>query len=114
MRNRYTLNVYEQNNNLQNFPVKLLLALYHYDQAKDDQQLKQAAMQLKDICHSLPHLQKSLEEVYSETRFMEQPEGYVEDMNHHNHLSVKSLNSDWIFLYELPMVTKILNWLDAD
>lgn len=114
LRNRYTLNVYEQNNNLQNFPVKLLLALYHYDQAKDDQQLKQAAMQLKDICHSLPHLQKSLEEVYSETRFMEQPEGYVEDMNHHNHLSVKSLNSDWIFLYELPMVTKILNWLDAD
>lgn len=114
LRNRYTLNVYEQNNNLQNFPVKLLLALYHYDQAKDDQQLKQTAMQLKDICHSLPHLQKSLEEVYSETRFMEQPEGYVEDMNHHNHLSVKSLNSDWIFLYELPMVTKILNWLDAD
>lgn len=114
LRNRYTLNVYEQNNNLQNFPVKLLLALYHYDQAKDDQQLKQAVMQLKDICHSLPHLQKSLEEVYSETRFMEQPEGYVEDMNHHNHLSVKSLNSDWIFLYELPMVTKILNWLDAD
>lgn len=114
LRNRYTLNVYEQNNNLQNFPVKLLLALYHYDQAKDDQQLKQAAMQLKDICHSLSHLQKSLEEVYSETRFMEQPEGYVEDMNHHNHLSVKSLNSDWIFLYELPMVTKILNWLDAD
>lgn len=114
LRNRYTLNVYEQNNNLQNFPVKLLLALYHYDQAKDDQQLKQAAMQLKDICHSLPHLQKSLEEVYSETRFMEQPEGYVEDMNHHNHLSVKSLNSNWIFLYELPMVTKILNWLDAD
>lgn len=114
LRNRYTLNVYEQNNNLQNFPVKLLLALYHYDQTKDDQQLKQAAMQLKDICHSLPHLQKSLEEVYSETRFMEQPEGYVEDMNHHNHLSVKSLNSDWIFLYELPMVTKILNWLDAD
>lgn len=114
LRNRYTLNVYEQNNNLQNFPVKLLLALYHYDQAKDDQQLKQAAMQLKDICHSLPHLQKSLEEVYSETRFMEQPEGYVEDMNHHKHLSVKSLNSDWIFLYELPMVTKILNWLDAD
>lgn len=114
LRNRYTLNVYEQNNNLQNFPVKLLLALYHYDQAKDDQQLKQAAMQLKDICHSLPRLQKSLEEVYSETRFMEQPEGYVEDMNHHNHLSVKSLNSDWIFLYELPMVTKILNWLDAD
>lgn len=114
LRNRYTLNVYEQNNNLQNFPVKLLLALYHYDQAKDDQQLKQAAMQLKDICHSLPHLQKSLEEVYSGTRFMEQPEGYVEDMNHHNHLSVKSLNSDWIFLYELPMVTKILNWLDAD
>lgn len=114
LRNRYTLNVYEQNNNLQNFPVKLLLALYHYDQAKDDQQLKQAAMQLKDICHSLPYLQKSLEEVYSETRFMEQPEGYVEDMNHHNHLSVKSLNSDWIFLYELPMVTKILDWLDAD
>ena len=113
LRNRYTLDIYEQNNNLQNFPVKLLLALYHYDQAKTDQELKQATQQIRNICNYFTQLKQTLKEVYSKTRFMEQPEGYVEDMNHHNHLSIQSLNSDWIFLYELPMVTKTLNWINA-
>lgn len=107
------MDIYEQNNKLQNFPVKLLLALYHYDQAKTDQELKQATQQIINICNHFTQLKQTLKEVYSKTRFMEQPEGYVEDMNHHNHLSIKSLNSDWIFLYELPMVTKTLNWINA-
>lgn len=111
LRNRYTLEIYEQNNNLQHFPVRLLLALYRYDQAKNEQQLNQATIQIKKVCASFSDLQRNLEDVYSRTRFMEQPEDYVEDMNHHNHLSIKSLNSDWIFLYERPMVTRTLNWL---
>lgn len=89
LRNRYTLDIYEQNNKLQNFPVKLLLALYHYDQAKTDQELKQATQQIINICNHFTQLKQTLKEVYSKTRFMEQPEGYVEDMNHHNHLSIK-------------------------
>lgn len=36
LRNRYTLQVYEQTNNLQNYPVRLILALNAYDMAKDD------------------------------------------------------------------------------
>ena len=44
---------------------------------------------------------------------MEQPAGYIEDMNHHNHLSAKSQNSDWLFLYELPMVEKVQKWLNS-
>lgn len=36
LRNRYTLQVYEQTNNLQNYPVCLILALNAYDTAKDD------------------------------------------------------------------------------
>lgn len=35
---------------------------------------------------------------------MEQPEGYLPDQNRHNHLSAKTMNSDWVFYYELPMV----------
>ena len=36
LRNRYTLQVYEQTNNLQNYPVRLILALNDYDTAKDE------------------------------------------------------------------------------
>ena len=31
LRNRYTLEVYEQTNHLFNFPVRLILALHNYD-----------------------------------------------------------------------------------
>lgn len=112
-RNRYTLEVYEQNNYLQNYPVRLILALRDYDLATHEQQREEAQMKLAEVCSSFSPMRTRLEEVYSKTRFMEQPAGYIEDMNHHNHLSAKSQNSDWLFLYELPMVEKVQKWLNS-
>lgn len=112
-RNRYTLEVYEQNNYLQNYPVRLILALRDYDLATHEQQREEAQMKLAEVCSSFSSMRTRLEEVYSKTRFMEQPAGYIEDMNHHNHLSAKSQNSDWLFLYELPMVEKVQKWLNS-
>ena len=112
-RNRYTLEVYEQNNYLQNYPVRLILALRDYDLATHEQQREEAQMKLAEVCSSFSSMRTRLEEVYSKTRFMEQPSGYIEDMNHHNHLSAKSQNSDWLFLYELPMVEKVQKWLNS-
>ena len=112
MRNRYTLDIYEQNNYLQNYPVRLLLALRDLDKAAGEENRLKALDQLETVCNDFYTMRRELEAVYSRTRFMEQPDGYISDMNHHNHLSAKSNNSDWLYLYEKPMVEKILNYIE--
>lgn len=112
LRNRYTLRIYEQINNLQNFPVRLILALNKYDTAIDASSRDIALEEVKKTCKYFEEMRANLESVYSETRYMQQPEGYMADMNHHNHLAAKTENSDWIFLYELPMVRQVREWIE--
>lgn len=112
LRNRYTLRVYEQTNNLIAYPAKLILALHSYDMACDDAARKIAADELLAVSRSFYSMRAVLEAVYSETRFMSQPEEFLPDMNHHNHLAAKTAGSDWLFLYELPMVKSVEAWLD--
>lgn len=102
LRNRYTLQVYEQTNNLQNYPVRLILALNAYDTAKDDAAREAALEKVAEVCSYFDVMRSNLESVYSETRFMEQPEGFISDLNHHNHLASKTNNSDWWYYYEIP------------
>lgn len=111
LRNRYTLDVYEQTNHLLAFPARLIVALSDYDQESIPAKKEEALKEVYRVCQCFKDMRKSLEEVYSQTRFMENPGGYISDMNHHNHLSAKSNNSDWLFLYELPMVNKTLRWI---
>lgn len=111
LRNRYTLAVYEQLNHLQNYPVRLILALNAYDLAKDEASRRQAQAKVAEVCDYFAVMRANLESVYSVTRFMQQPEGFIEDMNHHNHLASKTSNSDWMYLYEIPMVKKVNKWL---
>lgn len=112
LRNRYTLEVYEQTNNLQNYPTRLILALNEYDTAKDAAARKATLDKVVGVCNYFNEMRSSLEAVYSETRFMQQPEGFIADMNHHNHLSSKTENSDWLYLYEIPMIKKVLQWVN--
>lgn len=111
LRNRYTLQVYEQTNNLQNYPVRLILALNAYDTAKDDAAREAALEKVAEVCSYFDVMRSNLESVYSETRFMEQPEGFISDLNHHNHLASKTNNSDWWYYYEIPMVKKVRAWM---
>ena len=111
LRNRYTLQVYEQTNNLQNYPVRLILALNAYDTAKGDAARKAALEKVAEVCRYFDVMCSNLESVYSETRFMEQPEGFIPDMNHHNHLASKTNNSNWWYYYEIPMVKKVHAWM---
>lgn len=111
LRNRYTLKVYEQTNNLQNYPVRLILALDEYDTAKDEAARKTAQDKIREVCDYFKVMRQNLEAVYSKTRFMQQPEGFVADMNHHNHLASQTESSDWLYLYEIPMVKAVRAWL---
>lgn len=112
LRNRYTLEVYEQTNNLLNFPTRLILALAAYDTASDDAARQQALQEITSVCNYFPVMRSDFESVYSQTRFMQNPEGYIEDMNHHNHLAARTQNSDWWFRYEQPMVAKVKEWMN--
>lgn len=111
-RNRYSLAVYQQLNELQHFPVSLLLALNVFDNATNLQEKEEAINKIQSVCDSFKDIKASLENEFSKTRFLSQPEGYIADLNHHNHLSAKSMSFDWMYLYEIPMITKVRHWID--
>lgn len=113
LRNRYTLDVYEQTNQLFNYPVRLLVALEAFDKAKNKEEHRLALTQIKILCNYFKEMRFQLEEVYSQTRFMQNPDGYIADQNHHHHLSALTNSSNWLYLYEIPMVQKIERWLKA-
>lgn len=113
LRNRYTLDIYEQINNLQIFPTHILLALAKYDKANDEFEKKQAIEELHNICISFYSMRSCLESVYSKTRFMSMPDGYIAGSNHSKNIAARSYNNDWMFLYELPMVKLIEKWLNT-
>lgn len=110
LRNRYTLEIYEQINTLLYYPSQLILALSSYDSTIDIQGKKKEMDQIILVCNAFNQMREELESVYSQTRFMQNPEGYISDLNHHNHLASKTNNSDWMYLYEIPMIKKILLW----
>lgn len=111
LRNRYTLEVYEQTNRLLGYPSHLIEALSVYDRATDAKEKQVALEGVYKVCLQFQQMRKDLVEVYAQTRFMENPDGYISDMNHHSHLAAKTNNSDWIFLYEIPMVNKTVKWI---
>ncbi len=113
LRNRYTLDIYEQTNNLQIYPSQLILALYAFDTATTKEARKNAIAQVRQVCDHFSVMRSDLEKVYSQTRFMSNPEGYIAENNQHNHLAAKSNNSDWLFYFELPMVGKVKEWMET-
>lgn len=111
LRGQYTLEVYEKLNELLVFPAKVLLALNDYDSSTTTSSRQDAIKKVEEVCINFEVMREKLLQTYSKTRFMEQPEGYVPDSNAHNHLSAKTMNSDWVFYYELPMVKAMREWL---
>ena len=91
--------------------MKLLEVLETYDSTKDEDERLRILDKIKTVCSSFAEMRSEFENVYSQTRFMEAPEGYIADQNHHDHLSALTNDSDWIFLYEIPMVRKVEKWL---
>lgn len=112
LRNRYTLEVYHQINELQIFPSRLIAGLANFDKAQSKESRQQAVNELKEICASFYSMKKNLETVYSQTRIMECPDGYIAGSNHPKNIAARTFNHDWMFLYEQPMVHKIEKWIN--
>lgn len=111
-RNRFSLELLNQINELQIYPAQLLLLLEKYDQATpgEKQKAKEAVAQ---YVGNFDGIRKNFEAVFSETRLLSNPPDYILDQNHHNHLANGTLNSDWMYMYELPMNARINAWLAA-
>ncbi len=108
LRNRYSLDIYDCTNDMLYFPSKLVLALDAYDRASDK---RQALGEISDVCQQFYLMRKYVLDTYSQTRFMENPDGFVAGNSHHMHLAARTNNSDWVFWFELPMVRAVEKWM---
>lgn len=109
VRNDYSLQVFERINELTGYTARLLLALSAYDIERD-------ASSLSDLCHCMEEfatVRENMEQVYFKIRYVNQPVGYMLPMNHHAHLAIRSLNSDWMYLYELDMLKQLRDFLSG-
>jgi len=109
-RNEYHLMVMKQINELQIYSAKLLLLLQKFDEANSTN--KQTAKEaLGKYVNDFSEVRKDFEDIYSMTRILNNPDDYVLDQNHHEHLANGTKNDDWMFVYELAMNKKIGEWL---
>ena len=107
LRNRYPFEIYAANNRLFAFPASLLKALESYDNAADEASRLKAKERIKELCDGFAATKRQLIAAYGKTRFMQLPNGYIADLNHHRHLAALKPDADWIFLYEDDFIRKL-------
>ena len=111
-RNIYTLEVYEQVNNLVSFTSNALLSLKEYDTAQSDAEQKAALNKIKQLSKKFDTVRSEFEEVYSKTRNLNKPDDYILDQFHpHVHLASQTISFDWQFYAEMLLLENVNNWL---
>ncbi|MCK4920419.1 MAG: family 20 glycosylhydrolase [Bacteroidales bacterium] len=106
-RNNYTLEVYEQVNELVKFTSHALMALKAYDEAQNDQQEMEARKTINQLQDNFIVLRKQFEFIYGKTRILTKPDNYILDQDHHSHLANQSISFDWQFYVEMLFLEKI-------
>ena len=106
-RNTFTLEVYEQVNNLVQFTNTSLLLLRDYDLAENQDKEKEALAKLRKLPEEFTNLRVEFEKVYGKSRILTKPNNYILDQDHHVHLANQSLNFDWQFLAEMKFLEKL-------
>jgi len=109
-RNTYSLEVFNQINELQVYSSNLLLLLGQYDAAPLGGK-KEIGLQIKKLVSDFDGLRLRFENVYGKTRILGNPSGYQLDSNFHHHLANGTNNTDWMFVCELAMNKRIIDWL---
>lgn len=107
IRNNYTLEVYEQVNELVRFSTKALLVLKSYDEAQNEQEVLKASEGIRLLPEEFQELRKQFEQVYGKTRILTKPADYILDQDHHAHLANQSISFDWQFYAEMLFLEKI-------
>ncbi len=105
-RNRYSLSLLNEINEVQIYPAKLLLLLNKYDQATLGNK-KIVIRQIQECINDFVETRKDFEKVFSVERIMIDPC----DNCHIDHAPNKIVNTDWIYLFEIAMNNKISEWI---
>ena len=109
-KNKFTLEVYKQVNELVKFSSNIIIALEKLDLSKEiDYSKKTELNEIRNLEDKFNSLRKNIEEVYSKTRILEKPDSYILDQDHHNHPANQSKNFDWQFFSEIFLLEKIKN-----
>lgn len=108
-RNAYSLAIMNAINELQIYPSRLLLFFEKYDNASSEADKRAAKENIKKYVNNFGQIRNNYEQVFSKTRIMANPPDYIPDQNHHDHLA-NGNNSDWMYVYELAMNSKIKDW----
>ena len=107
VKNLYTLEVYEQVNQMAQFPPRALLALNAFDVAQNEQQELDALRNLEQLSEDFKVLRTQLELVYGKTRVLSKPDDYLLDQDQHHHLANQTISFDWQFVPEILFLQKV-------
>ena len=101
-KNKFTLEVYQQVNELVKFSSNIIIELEKLDLSEETE-----LNEILNFQNKFNTLRKKFEEVYSKTRILEKPNSYILDQDHHNHPANQSKNFDWQFFSEIYLLEKI-------
>ena len=110
-RNFFSLELMNAINELQVYSPRLLLLLNKYDIANTNAEKANYQSQIQQLLLSFADYRKQYEAVFSKTRFLANPPGYILDQNNDPMLANGTNNSDWMFVLELEMNLSVQNWL---
>jgi len=109
IRNTFTLEVYEQVNEMVLFTANTLLTLRDYDTANNKQEELEALDRIREFTEKFEILRRNLEAVYGQSRILVKPNDYILDQDHHSHLANQSISFDWQFYAEMLFLEKLRN-----
>lgn len=108
LRNDYSLEAFSCINELAGYTASLLLAIEKYDISRTDENRRM----LEDEIERFDGIRAHMEEVYSRTRSLSQPDGYILPMRHMSRLSLMTADTDWMYIYELELLADLKNLLN--
>ena len=106
-KSEYNLAVYNEVIQLVKYNFELMSQLKAFDTATTPEAEKKALDAIMTTGQTFSSVRAQMETVYSQTRVLNKPEGYLLDQDHHNHPANQTVNFDWQFIGEILMLQKI-------
>lgn len=106
-KSEYNLAVYNEVIQLVEYNFELMSQLKAFDTATTPEAEKKALDAIMTTGQTFSSVRAQMETVYSQTRVLNKPEGYLLDQDHHNHPANQTVNFDWQFISEILMLQKI-------
>ena len=106
-KSEYNLAVYNEVIQLVKYNFELMSQLKAFDTATTPEAEKKALDAIMTTDQTFSSVRAQMETVYSQTRVLNKPEGYLLDQDHHNHPANQTVNFDWQFIGEILMLQKI-------